>query len=679
MKKVDYVNIKQGTDSTFRFSNGNTLPLVQHPFGFAAFAPQTDSTRGTWFYNPRDRSFEGIRITRQPSPWIGEQGAVAMLPQYDIPYEDAKRRWSGFRPQDAILKPHYMKYNLLRAFAEFELTPTNSGACIRVNFYDNRRDNYISILPTGTLCAYEVCGNMIMGYTECVSEQKKRANAKVYFVLKFADGDISEVISEIDGVKGNETSFSGKTAAAHIKLAKKCVEIKLSTSLISTEQAICNMNREHTYADFDSLKVLNEHLWEEYLSRIEIETSDEKIKKTFYSCLYRTFLYPHRAYELDCNGNPIHYSCGLDKVCKGYRYTDNGFWDTYRTVYSMLPLIAEDEYEKIIESYINDYMEDGWFPRWMATEQKACMPSTMIDPILADAAKRGVLKGEMLQIALEGMLKHANERSEAPEYGRDGCEEYLKLGYVPRQYKESVNLTLDAAYGDWCIAQIAKILGKDDIAKEYTIRSKNYKNVFDTKTGFMRSRDEKGNWRGEDFIPESWGFDYTEASAYQTSLAVQHDFEGLALLHGGRDAFLKKVDELFEKPPMYLIGNRPNEIHEMTEMASADWGQCAISNQPSFHIPFIYAYFGENEKTEFWIKKICREGFSYADDGFPGDEDNGTMACWYLFAAMGFYPITPGMAEYVRFKGFVDSVKIKGRTANELIRSGEVKIAENIL
>lgn len=666
MKLIDYVNIKQGTESTFRFSNGNTLPLVQVPFGFASFAPQTDSMRGGWFYHPHDRSFEGVRLTRQPSPWIEEQGAIAIFAQYGEILNDVKVRWSSFRPEDTVLKPHYMKYDILRARATMELTPTNSGACIRFNFRDDMLGDYISVHPVGTLCAYEVRENMLMGHTECVSVQKKRKNAKVYFVIEFPKGHISEVISQSGGVIGSKKEWSGKDASAHIRLNVKATEIRISTSLISNEQALLNLRCEHTYSCFDELMEINESIWEEHLSRISIGNTDSEIMKTFYSCLYRAFLYPHKAYELDSDGNPVHYSSGTDQVEKGYRYTDNGFWDTYRTVYSLLPLIAPDEYEKMIQSYINDYKEDGWLPRWMATEPKDCMPSTMIDPVLTDAAKRGVLKGELLETALEAMMKHANQKSDSPEFGRMGCLDYLKLGYVPNSFKGNVNLTLDAAYGDWCISEIAGMLGKNDIRDEYFRRSKNYKNIFDPEYGFMRSRDKEGNM-SDTFIAEQWGWDYTEASAWQTSFAVQHDFDGLAALHGGRGKLLEKLDALFAEPPIYYTGTYQRETHEMSEMAAADFGQCAISNQPSFHLPFIYAYFGETEKTEHWIKRICSEAFSSGDDGFPGDEDNGTMACWYLFAAMGFYPLTPGKNEYVHFKGICNDVRICGKNINEII------------
>ena len=652
MTLLDQVNIKQGSDSCMRFSNGNTLPYVQMPYGFAAFVPQTDSSRRGWFYHPKDRSFEGIRITRQPSPWIGEQGAICILPQYDVPYESPDARWSGFRPENATLAPNYMRYELLRSRSVIELVPTERGACVRVEFLDSSRDNFLSLLPVTAPCEFEVRDNLIFASTDLVTDRKGIKNAKIYYALQFEEGDFSDT--------------SVKDGAIHIKAARSIIEFRLSISLISTEQALINMRREHTYKDIYDLKEQTGRIWEEYLSRISFAPCDSELTRTFYSCMYRFLLFPHKAYELDESGEPLHYSFGKDSVVKGYHYTDNGFWDTYRTVYSLLPLVAPDEYSRILKSFICDYKNDGWLPRWTATDAKCCMPSTMIDPVLADGAKRGIYTSEELEIILEAMLKHANIPSEYDVFGRTGCEDYVRLGYVPSNYHESVNLTLDAAYGDWCIAQIATILGKNDIAEEYYRRAKSYRNLFDAKSGFMRAKDSEGVFRSN-FSPERWGLDYTEASAYQTSFAVQHDLDGLCELHGGRDALIKKLDEFFDTKPLYLIGGYGREIHEMSEMAAADFGQCAISNQPSFHIPFIYAYLGMPEKTEFWIEKLCREAFSYRDDGFPGDEDNGTTAAWFMMATMGFYPLTPGKNEFIRFKPLLDNVRINGKTVDELL------------
>ena len=228
------------------------------------------------------------------------------------------------------------------------------------------------------------------------------------------------------------------------------------------------------------------------------------------------------------------------------------------------------------------------------------------------------------------------------------------------KFNESVNLTQDAAYGDWCIARVAEILGKGDIAAEYDRRAKNYRNIFDPETGFMRAKDSKGEFR-PDFSPVSWGRDYTEGSAWQNSFAVPHDIEGLAELYGGREQLMRKIDELFAEKPHYEVGGYGREIHEMTEMAAADFGQCAISNQPSFHIPYIYSALGEVDKTAYWVEKLCKEAFSYTDDGFPGDEDNGTMALWYVFSVLGFYPFCPGKPEFVKGKKQVKRAFLCGR------------------
>src|SRR5699024_154963 len=287
--------------------------------------------------------------------------------------------------------------------------------------------------------------------------------------------------------------------------------------------------------------------------------------------------------------------------------------------------------------------------------------------VIADAAVKGLISHELLEKALEGMIKHATTAGPEDRYGRNGVESYVKLGYVPyNEQDESVNLTLDAAYGDFCIAQVAKVLGKTDIEQEYLERAKNYRHLFDRETKFMRARHTDGSFR-PNFDPYSWGKDYTESSAFQPSFFVPHDIAGLVDLYGGKEAFLQNLDQLFAAEPRFKVGGYGCEIHEMSEMAAVDFGQCAISNQPSFHIPFLYAAVGEEEKTNYWVKKICTELFTAEDDGFPGDEDNGTMSAWYIFSTLGFYPICPGKNEYVHFEPLVKSAKIKGEPIEKVI------------
>ena len=654
MKYCNLVNTKQGSKSVHRFSSGNTLPLVQLPFGMAAFAPQTVEDNIRWYYHPDSHSLEGIRLTHQPSPWIADYGAMVFLPQNKmLGGADGEARWSGYRPEEAILTPYYLKTRFLRSRADFELAPTERGAAIKITFDENNGDNYFSAVPVKGMCSYRFDAKTSTLYASTDMHMSGEAvKFKNYIVLKFPEGAVdAEKTLVSSGEKfRNGTKIRGKEAGIHLALTEKVTEIKLATSYISFEQAVLNLETELSGKSLEDVKTFAEEKWESYLSRVKIEAKDEKQLRTFYSCMYRAFLYPHKCYEYDKNGDAVHYCPHDGSIRKGVRYTDNGFWDTYRTVYPFFSLVAKDELREMLTAFIYEYKESGWLPRWLSIGECGCMPSTLVDAVICDGAVKGFIDNETLEVALEGMIKHSVTNAPHKRFGRNGAETYCKLGYVPyEEEKESVNLTLDAAYGDWCIAEIAKILGKKDIEKEYRKRALNYKNLFDKETGFMRAKDKNGNFR-PDFTPIGWGRDYTEGSAWQNSFAVPHDMEGLAKLYGGKDKLIEKIDELFATPPYYEIIGYGCEIHEITELAAIDFGQCAISNQPSFHIPYIYSELGEVEKTAYWVEKLCEEAFSFEDDGFPGDEDNGTTAIWYIFGVLGFYPFCPGRPDYVKGK-----------------------------
>ncbi len=659
MKYCSYVNTKQGSKSTHRYSNGNTLPLVQLPFGMTAFAPQTEAdTR--WYYHPDSRSLEGIRLTHQPSPWIADYGAFVFLPQNRLLGAESGRRWSGYRPEEAILTPYYLKTRFLRSRADFELAPSERGAVIKVSF-DEDIDNYLSVLPVKGNYSYRFDAKTFTLYASTDMHMSGEAvKFRNYLVMKFPENSVDIKKTQIN--IGNKflpgTKCRGKKSGIHIALKDKSTEIRLATSYISFKQAELNLENELASKSLKQVKTEAENLWESYLSRVKIETKDKKILKTFYSCMYRAFLYPHKCHEYDKNGNSVHYCPHDGSTRNGVRYTDNGFWDTYRTVYPFFALVAKDELREMLRAFIMEYTESGWLPRWLSIGECGCMPSTLVDAVICDGAVKGFIDNDLLEIALEGMIKHSVRNSGHNDFGRNGAESYCKFGYVPyEEEKESVNLTLDAAYGDWCIAEIAKILGKKDVEKEYRNRALNYKNIFDPETGFMRAKDKNGKFR-PGFSPVGWGRDYTEGSAWQNSFAVPHDIEGLAELYGGKDKLIEKIDELFATPPHYIIHGYSCEIHEITEMAAVDFGQCGMNNQPSFHIPYIYSALGDVEKTAYWVKKICNELFSYEDDGFPGDEDNGTTAIWYIFGILGLYPFCPGKTEYVKGIKQVDKAYI---------------------
>ena len=637
MKYVDLVNIKQGTNSSRRFSQGNTLPLVCLPNAMNMFAPQTDSSRGPWYYHPTDRSFEGVRLTHQPSPWAGDFSHICFLPQNDKLYVDPALRWSGFRPENAVLKPYLMEYYLLRYRTNFRLAPTERGAIMSIDASENEKKPIFSIIPFDfkTEINVDKATNTVSGFTCGYTEAPFRDDFKMYFTLAFD--------CDIDGVSTQR--ISDKAEAVGVYLSKSKYTVKVATSFISIEQAKLNLQNELGDRSFDDVVKTAENEWENLLSRLQVD-GDEKIVKTFYSCLYRAFVFPNKFYEIASDGKPYHAVPQYGIVKEGVSYTNNGFWDTYRTVYPLYSIVRPEIINEIIEGYLNVYDDTGVLPRWLTPSEVNYMPGTLIEAVFADMVAKNLLTENNKKRVYKSVIANSEFNSDGVKVARKCRSDYETLGYVPYdKCAESVNETLDSAYGDYCISVIARAMGEYKVADKYFERSKNYANLFDSKTGFMRPKHSDGTFK-EPFDCFDWGADYTEGGAWQNSFAVPHDYEGLAKLYGGKENFLKKIDELIATPPYYTVGGYPLEIHEMAEMAAVDFGQCAISNQPCFHIPFMYAEFGEQEKSKAIVKSMVDTVFSHFDDGFPGDEDNGTMACWYVFATLGFYPTCPGKLDY---------------------------------
>lgn len=661
MKYLQYVNIKQGTDSLPRYSNGNTLPLVQAPFGMAAFAPQTCSDQGGFYFHPRHRWVEGVRLTHQPSPWIGDFGAFVLMPQEGKPQALPDNRVSSYRPEEAVFRPDYLKIRFERYRAVMELAPTERGCVLNLE-YQGRGTPRFAVLPWGGECHYSLDAEkrMLTGYTRQHTWPMIDSFAG-YFAISF-DCEIDREESFLTDAQGNchrMDSGTGQMYGYSVALKEKKVGIKLAISYISREQAIRNLTQELEGRSFEEVREKAAADWEGYLSRIRITAEEEKMR-TFYSCLYRMFLFPNKFHEIDEDGRIVHFNTADGTVREGVCYTNNGFWDTCRTVYPMYALIAPEIYREILQGYVNTYHDSGWLPKWPSGSETGVMPGTLIDAVIGHAAATGVVEDELLQDAYQGALKHVFEQSECSRCGRSGTEEYRKYGYIPRDlYPESVNHTLDYVYGDFCLAQAAHKLGDTENEALLLASAKNYQKLFDPVSGLMRGRDCHGRM-AETFDPCDWGGEYCEGGAWQNSFAVYHDPEGLAELYGGKEQMLAKIDELFATAPDYNGGGYDRMIHEMAEMAAADFGQCAISNQPSFHIPYLYSALGVREKTAYWVERMVNEAFSSGEDGFPGDEDNGSTSGWYLFSVMGFYPLCPSKAEYIKGKMLVDSLEICG-------------------
>ena len=667
MKYLDYVNIKMGTRSTGSRSHGNTNPLVARPFGMNHFLVQTREERN-WFYYPDDVRTTGIRLTHIPSPWIGDYARLVMMPTTGNSFGAAidRRRESSFDNKRSVMTPAEIDLTLIRYGVRVQFSPTVRGGAMRFTwdknvgrFMDNADVRRFVLEYKGTefgeapyhFTQIDYEKGIIRGYTNQnrgFRFDEAADNFKMFFVLEF-DTALSEEGAVLgDGVLN--IPFSG---------SPNVVELRFATSFISMEQAEYNLATEAADRTLEEIREECESEWEERLSRIAVE-AEERLKRTFYSCLYRCFLFPRIFHESTSDGKRMHYSPCDGQIHEGPLYVDNGFWDTYKTVYPLYSLIASDLYRDTCEGFVNFYREGGWLPRWTAPCAVNCMPGTAIDAVFGDAAVKGVVTDkELLSGMLESLLQHSDNVSTRPAYGRDGLEAFKTLGYVSDEYRESVNKTLDYAYGDFCISRVSDALGETEISKRLLESAQKYRNLFDPETGFMRARNRAGERRA-DFSEFDWGGDYTEGGPWQNSFAVYHDFYGYAQLLGGREEFLSFIQRLFDTPPYFKEKGYNCEIHEMTEMVLENgFGQCALSNQPSFHVPYLFSCMGDRDSTAYWVKRCVNELFDADSAGFPGDEDNGSMAAWFVFSALGFYPVCPGVPEYVLAVPSVERAEIR--------------------
>ncbi|WP_312497407.1 GH92 family glycosyl hydrolase [Enterococcus sp.] len=640
---VSMIDTRHGTDNQYSFSHGNCLPYTGVPFGMNFFAPQTSNQRGSWWFHPEDRTFQGFRITHQPSPWMGDFSHMTLLPLNGAVSElSLFHAQSSYRPEESCFNPAYLNIKTQRYQSTGTLVPSMYGGLLAIENCGVNPGLGLSFPGTFTvkqIDAQTIAATLIV-FSGCEDDQ-----FTFHFVCKFA--------SSIVALEG---PLSGEEGFVIVRFKDEIQEaVHFATSFISEEQAFVNLQREAnwTLADY---KASATDQWNDYLSRIELTHHDQKQVSTFYHNFYRLFLFPQTFYEIDADGRKVHWDTLAKTVKSGPLYTNNGFWDTYKTVYPLFSLIAVEKLEEMLEGFLNSYRESGFLPKWLSPDERGLMPGTLIDAVIADAAVKGI-RPDLMPELLTAMKKAATQQSENSNYGRQGTLDYLTYGYVPLDYHESVNHTLDYCYSDFCISQVGKQVADTEIA-HYQKQSLNYQHIFDPETGFMRAKDKEGRFR-PDFNQHRWGKDYAEGSAWQSSFAVYHDFAGLINAHGGEERFEAKLIDLCNQDPQYTTEGYGFEIHEMSEMAAIDFGQLAISNQPSFHYPYLFSYIGKPEMAQPLIKQLLTQCFDDSPKGFPGDEDNGSMAGWYLFNALGFYPVTPGSGEYVIGMPLFDQATIK--------------------
>ena len=659
---VDYVSTLVGTQSSYAISTGNTYPAVCTPWGMNFWTPQTGKMGDGWTYTYTADKLRGFKQTHQPSPWINDYGQFTIMPETgETPIFDEEKRASWFSHKAEVATPYYYRAYLADYDVVTELAPTERAAIMRITFPENKSYVVVDAFDKGSYVKIMPKERMIVGYTTKNSGGVPH-NFKNYFVMKF-DKDFTYTAAVADGhintadVKA-ECNHAGGIVGFKTSRGEQ-VNVRIASSFISEEQALENL-KELGSDSFDEVKARGRNTWNDVLGRIEVKSDDIDHLRTFYSCLYRSVLFPRSFYEKNAKGEIVHYSPYNGEVLPGYMFTDTGFWDTFRCLFPLLNVMYPSMNEKMQAGLVNAYKESGFLPEWASPGHRGCMVGNNSASIVADAYLCG-LKNYDAETLWKAVVHGAGAvHPTVSSTGRLGYEYYNKLGYVPYDVKinENVARTLEYAYDDWCIYEFGKALGKSKKELEpFRKRAFNYRNVFDSETKLMRGRLKNGKFQSP-FSPLKWGDAFTEGNAWHYTWSVFHDPAGLIQLMGGKQTFNNMLDSVFNVPPLFDDSYYGSVIHEIREMQIMNMGNYAHGNQPIQHMIYLYGYSGEPWKTQYWIRQTMQRMYNANPDGYCGDEDNGQTSAWYVFSAMGFYPVCPGAGEYVLGAPYFDEMTL---------------------
>ena len=646
---VDYVSTLVGTQSKFELSTGNTYPASALPWGMNFWTPQTGKMGDGWAYTYDADKIRGFKQTHQPSPWMNDYGQFAIMPITGGLVFDQDRRASWFSHKAEVAKPYYYKVYLADHDVTTELAPTERAAMFRFTYPETKnayvivdafdKGSYVKIIPEE---------NKIIGYSTKNSGGVPE-NFKNYFVIQFDKPfTFISTVSE-NNILPNETEAKGNHTGAVIGFATKKGEIvhaRVASSFISPEQAELNL-KELGKNSFDQLVTNGREVWNREMSKIEVEDDNIDNLRTFYSCLYRSMLFPRSFYEIDAKGQVMHYSPYNGEVRPGYMFTDTGFWDTFRCLFPFLNLMYPSMNLKMQEGLVNAYKESGFLPEWASPGHRDCMVGNNSASVVTDAYIKG-LRGYDIETLWEALKHGANAHLRGTASGRLGYESYNQLGYVANNIGigQNVARTLEYAYNDWAIYTLGKKLGKPESEIDiYKKRALNYKNVYHPERKLMVGKDNKGVFN-PNFDAVDWSGEFCEGNSWHWSFCVFHDPQGLIDLMGGKKEFNTMMDSVFVIPGKLGMESR-GMIHEMREMQEMIMGKYAHGNQPIQHMVYLYNYSSEPWKAQYWIREIMNKLYTAGPDGYCGDEDNGQTSAWYVFSALGFYPVCPGTDEYI--------------------------------
>jgi predicted alpha-1,2-mannosidase len=653
---VHLANPLQGTDSHHGYSHGNEYPAIALPFPMNTWAPYTQPAKDSFYYQYRQNKLRGIRQTHQPSPWIGDYAAFSLMPVFGKLALNEDDRASEFRHESETANPSYYQVKLDKWNATAEVTPTERCARFRFTFQE-AGDGYVVLdaFPGNSAVEIIPSENKIIGISRFNHGGVPTGFAN-YFVVVFDRPFSAHGTWTPDKSQPGETKLEAKHAGAFAKFdlgSSHVVECKVASSFISPEQALRNLEKEIGAADFDTVRQRAEQAWNQALGRARVEGGSQDQQRTFYSALYRSIVYPHRFHEYNEEGKPVYFSPYDGKLHDGVLYTDTGYWDTFRAAHPLYNLLFPEVSAEILASLLSAYEQSGWLPSWSSPGHRDCMIGNHAFSLMADGWVKGIRSFDAVK-AVEAMVHDAN--TQGPDncraIGRDGAKFYNEIGYVPYSpvkgepsVREATAKTLEFAYDDFCAGVLARAAGRSAEAEQFMRKAMNYTNVFDAKAGFVRARKADGSWV-EPFDPTEWGGAFTEGNPWHWTWSVFQDVPGLIGLLGGDKAFAAKLDEVFTTPNTFKVGSYGGVIHEMTEMVALDLGQYAHGNEPIHHMIYLYNYAGQPWKTQARVRMVMNKLYQATPDGLCGDEDTGQMSAWYVFSALGFYPVCPGTTVY---------------------------------
>lgn len=648
---IDYVNPLMGTQSTFQLSNGNTYPAIGLPWGMNLWTPQTGKMGDGWAYKYTDNKIVGFKQTHQPSPWMNDYGYFSIMPVTGKMVFNEADRASWFSHKTEIAQPHYYKVYLADADVTTEITPTERAARFRFTFPKTDsafviidaidKGSYIKIIPSE---------NKIIGYSTRNSGSVPD-NFRMYFVIQFDKRFDYQSTWDADHFSDKhelQSTHAGAVIGFRGLQRGDIVNARVASSFISMEQAERNLSSEIGTKSFETVKAEGRKTWNNILGRVKVSGGSDEQLRTFYSCLYRMVFFPLRMYEKDADGNIVHYSPYTGKTEAGYKFAGTGFWDTFRALYPFLNLVYPSMVVEMQKGLISDFKEGGWLPEWSSPGYRGIMVGNNSASVVAEAYIKGA-RGYDVETLWQALIHGAN--NDGPHAtGRKGVDYYNKLGYVPNDVNISENVarSLEYAYDDYAIYVLGKALGKKASEIDvYKARALNYKKLFDPQHLLMRPKNEDGTF-STPFNPYSWGGAFTEGNSWHYSWSVFQDIRGLKELMGGDKMFIKMLDSVFVMPPDFGdYSYYGTVIHEMREMQITGMGQYAHGNQPIQHMIYLYNYAGQPWKTQYWAREVMNNLYNSGPEGYCGDEDNGQTSAWYVFSALGFYPVTPAGTQYV--------------------------------